>query len=103
MTIAHHITPTPDLPMIPGGGLLNQLSGLIGQAQALVSGGVGLPGLQSIGTQLAALSGSIVSAGGAAGIDTTAFSETISTLGTQLSGVTSIAGASSVVTLLTGV
>lgn len=101
MTISHHITPTPELPAGPGLPMLNQLGGLIGQAQALISGGVGLPGVQSIGTQIANMAGQITSAGTQAGIDISQLSSTMSSLGTSLSGITSLSGASGIMSGLT--
>jgi endosialidase-like protein len=67
-----------------------------------MNSGVGLPGIQSLGTQIASMGGAITTAGGTAGIDTTAVSSAISSLGTQLSSITSISGASSLLAGLTG-
>lgn len=83
MTITHQIRSSA-LPLPPGGDIVSQLSGLMAQAQSLVSSGVGLPGIQSIGSQIAALGPSIVSAGAAQGIDTTSIAGTIAGLGSQM-------------------
>lgn len=82
MSIKHQIkSSTGPLPDV--GGLIGQLGGLIAQAQALFNAGVGLPGLQSIGSQLSALSSSISSTPGAEGIGAQ-----VQAFGTQMSTAT---------------
>lgn len=94
MTITHRITSNQN-PAAPGGDIASQLSGLIGQAQALSSAGVGLPGIQSIGSVLSGLGSSITGAGG-----TTDIASAITGLGTQLSSITSLSGASGLLSSL---
>lgn len=103
MTITHQIASSA-AAMVPGGDIISQLSGLIGQASALSTAGVGLPGIQSIGSQIAALGSAITAAGGASGsaTDTSGISSTVSALGTSLSAITSLSSASSLITSLTG-
>lgn len=88
MTITHQIKSSPaDLP--EAGDIVSELSGLVAQAQALVGAGVGLPGIQDIGSQIANLAPAISQAGGSASI-----SAMIGSLGQQMSSasMTSMAG-----------
>jgi hypothetical protein len=103
MTITHQIVSNPALPIPPGMNMLNQLSGLIGQANGLLSAGVSLPGIQGIGSQIAAMGSMITAAGGAAGsaTDTSQISGVVASLGSQLSSVASMAGVSSIMSSLT--
>lgn len=103
MTITHQISSDPTAPLTPGTNITNQLSGMLGQAAALLSSGVGLPGMQSIGTQIAAMSGAITTAGGAAGIDTSSASLSVSALGSQLAGITSLTSATAIIASLNSV
>jgi hypothetical protein len=82
MTITHQIKSSPN-PLPQTGDILSQLSGLIGQATALSNAGVGLPGLQNIGSQIAGLSGAITAAGG-----TTDLANSIASVGTQMASGT---------------
>lgn len=79
MTITHQIKSGTAAPP-PGGDIASQLSGLIGQAQALLSSGVGLPGIQGIGSQIAGMASAITGAGGTADI-----ASAITGLGSQMS------------------
>jgi hypothetical protein len=103
MTITHQIT-NKQADVSAGGDIGSQLSGLIGQATALMSAGAGLPGIQAIGAQIAGMGSSITGAGGAAGsaTDTSGISTAITGLGTALSSITSTAGATSLLSSLTG-
>jgi hypothetical protein len=102
MTITHQIVDNPALPTIPGMGMLNQLSGLIGQAQSMLSAGVSLPGIQGIGAQISSMVGAITAGGGGAGsaTDTSQIANVVGSLGSQLSSVASMAGVSSIVSSL---
>lgn len=103
MTILHQIVDNPALPTLPGMGALNQLSGLIGQAQAMMSAGVSLPGIQGIGSQIASMGSAIKAAGGAAGsaTDTSGIAGVVSSLGSQLSSVATMGGVSGILSSLT--
>jgi phage gp45-like len=73
--------PSGDLNSAPdGGGVLSQLSGMTGQAQALTSSSSGLPGIQGIGSQIAGMGSEITGAGGSTGI-----ASSITGLGTSMS------------------
>ncbi|NPU23927.1 tail fiber domain-containing protein [Bradyrhizobium denitrificans] len=63
MTITHQIKTNAN-PLSKVGSVASQLSGLIAQAQSMVNSGVGLPGLQNIGSQIASLAPSLADAGG---------------------------------------
>jgi Chaperone of endosialidase len=96
MTITHQIVSNPALPIAPGGDVVSQLSGMLGQANALANAGVGLPGLQAIGSQIAGMGSSIIGAGGTSGI-----SSAITSLGSQMASATSIGAMSGLLTSLT--
>ena len=95
MTIKHQIKDSA-LPVPPGGDIVSQLTGLMAQAQALVGAGVGLPGLQNIGSQIAGLGSAITSAGGTSDI-----AQAITSLGSQMSS-SNMAGMSGLLSSLTG-
>ena len=95
MTIKHQIKNSA-LPVPPGGDIVSQLTGLMAQAQALVGAGVGLPGLQNIGSQIAGLGSAITSAGGTSDI-----AQAITSLGSQMSS-SNMAGMSGLLSSLTG-
>jgi phage baseplate assembly protein gpV len=59
--------------------ILNALSGMVTQAQSLVTAGAGLPGIQGIGSQIAGMASQITSAGGS-----TAIASSITALGTSM-------------------
>lgn len=98
MTITHQITSNQN-PAAGGGGLgdiASQLSGMLGQASSLIGGGVGFPGLQSIGTAISGLTSSITGAGGTANM-----AAGITSLGSQLSSLSSMMGAGDLLSSLT--
>ena len=95
MTITHQIKDSA-LPAPPGGDIISQLTGLLGQAQALVGAGVGLPGLQNIGSQIAGLSSAITQAGGTSDI-----ASAITSLGSEMA-TSNMAGMSGILSSLTG-
>ncbi len=83
-------------PPPSGGDVSSQLSGLATQAQALATAGVGLPGIQDIGSQIAGMSGAITGAGGSSGaasaitaIGTSMASGSMGGMGGLLSSLTS--------------
>ena len=102
MTITHQIVNSSALPVPPG--VLGQLSGLIGQATALMNAGVGLPGLQAIGSQIASMGSAITAAGGPSGsaTDTSSIAGVVTSLGSLMASATSISGMSGTLTSLTG-
>lgn len=84
MTITHQIVNQSDTPIAPGGDIVSQLSGLLGQASALIGAGVGLPGIQGIGSQIAGMGSAITSAGTNSGSDSSILSNNITTLGSAM-------------------
>lgn len=103
MAIKHRIVDKTDAVTPPGMDMLNQLSGLIGMATAMMGANVSLPGIQGIGSQIAGLGPSIIAGGGAAGsaTDTSGIAGVMSSLGGQLSSVTSMAGAGGILSSMT--
>lgn len=97
MTITHQIVdkdPNGDNAPPIGGDILSQLNGLIGQAQGLLNGSVGLSAIQNIGSQISKMGSSIQGAGG-----TTVVSNAITGLGSQLS-ISSMANMSGILSSL---
>jgi hypothetical protein len=94
MTYKHQIVSNP-LAQIAGGqagDLGSQLSGLIGQAGGLINGGVGLPGINSLGSLISSVASSISSSN--SGTNISSFANTIAGLGSQMASGT-MAGMSS--------
>lgn len=82
-------------PPPSGGDVSSQLSGMVAQAQALVTAAVGLPGIQDIGSQISGMGSTIIAAGGTSGI-----ASAITSLGTSMS-TAAMSGMSSIISSLT--
>ena len=77
-TVTNQIT-SSDKPSPSGGDVSGQLSGMLAQVQALAGAGVGLPGIQDIGSQISGMGGAITGGGGSA-----AMASTITGIGTSM-------------------
>ena len=99
MTITHRISPGDNPPALGApADLASQLQGMIGQAAGLSGAGVGLPALNSLGSSISALAGTLSGAISGAGAT---IATTLAGLGTSMAGA-SMAGMASLVTSMQG-